>query len=304
MDLDHVKQVRRFNRAITHRTGALNASFLGRGRPLSEVRLLFEIGTHGAYVRELRARLSLDSGYLSRLLRTLEKEKLITSKRAAQDARIVTAELTEKGKKELQELDRRSDDFAREILEPLSQAQRDRLVKAMTEVECLMRTSFIRISIESPDSNDAKHCLFEFFRELTQRFRSGFDPAKSISATAAELTPPAGYMFVARLDGRPIGCGALKVRDKKLGEVKRMWVDRSARGIGAGRRILEAVESKAREIGLSLLRLETNDTLKEAQGLYRGAGYREVSAFSDEPYAHHWFEKSLRTSNPKGKSKR
>jgi hypothetical protein len=67
-----VDQVRRFNRVVTERVGALNDHFLGRERPLGEARLLWEIGIEGCEVRLLRARLGLDSGYLNRMLRSLE----------------------------------------------------------------------------------------------------------------------------------------------------------------------------------------------------------------------------------------
>jgi GNAT superfamily N-acetyltransferase len=116
--------------------------------------------------------------------------------------------------------------------------------------------------------------------------------AKSISADADELTPPAGIFVLARLAGQPIGCGALKVKPRRIGEVKRMWVDAAARGLGVGRRLLETLEAEARNFGLRTLRLETNRSLVEAQALYRRTGYREVAPFNDEPYAHHWFEKT------------
>jgi ribosomal protein S18 acetylase RimI-like enzyme len=97
---------------------------------------------------------------------------------------------------------------------------------------------------------------------------------------------------LATLEGRPVGCGALKCH-AGFGEIKRMWVKGAARGLGVGRRILRRLEDLASSRRIPLLRLETNDTLKEAQALYRSSGYREVPAFNAEPYAHHWFEKRL-----------
>jgi GNAT superfamily N-acetyltransferase len=164
----------------------------------------------------------------------------------------------------------------------------------MAEVERLMRPSAIRIEIEAAGSADARWCLVHYFSELAARFEAGFDPARSISASAEELTPPAGVFVVARLGGRPVGCGALKRKDRRIGEIKRMWVSSDTRGLGIGRRILEALEARARTFGLRTLRLETNHTLEEAQALYRGCGYVEVAPFNDEPYAHHWFEKQLK----------
>jgi ribosomal protein S18 acetylase RimI-like enzyme len=90
-----------------------------------------------------------------------------------------------------------------------------------------------------------------------------------------------------------VGCGALKLHGKAPAEIKRMWVSPSVRGLGLGRRILRELEDRAREGGVTVARLETNRTLSEAISLYRAAGYQEVEAFNDEPYAHHWFEKRL-----------
>jgi DNA-binding MarR family transcriptional regulator/GNAT superfamily N-acetyltransferase len=292
MDAAQIRRLRSFNRTVSQRIGALNDRFLDRGRPLGEARLIYEIGHDGAELRALRARLELDSGYASRLLRSLERQGLVKGEAAAGDGRVRRVRLTAKGRREVAELDRRADDFARSVLAPLSAAQQARLIAAMSEVERLMRASAVRIAAEPADSADAHWCVDQYFRELGRRFDTGFDPARSISADAHELTPPAGVFLIARLGGRPIGCGALKAKERRIGDVKRMWVAAEARGLGIGRRLLAALEAEARQRGLETLRLETNRSLIEAQALYRRAGYREVAPFNDEPYAHHWFEKS------------
>jgi len=105
--------------------------------------------------------------------------------------------------------------------------------------------------------------------------------------------PPAGALMIARLKARPVGCGALKFHGRKPAELKRMWVSPDVRGLGVGRRLLGELERFAAGSGVKVVRLETNRTLKEAIQLYRTSGYREVPAFNDEPYAHHWFEKRL-----------
>src|SRR6185437_6722620 len=294
MDPSQVSQLRRFNRTVSQRIGVLNDNFLGRGRSLGESRLLYEIGRNGAEVRDLRARLDLDSGYVSRLLRALERQGLVEAQPLADDGRVRRVTLTRKGLREVARLDRLSDDFAESVLVPLTSAQRDRLIAAMAEVERLMRASAVRIEAASADGAEARWCLEEYFRDLASRFDAGFDPARSISASAGELTPPAGVFVIARLAGEPIGCGALKVKERRVGEIKRMWVRPEARGLGVGRRLLEMLEGFARQFGVTTLRLETNRALEEAQALYRNARYSEVAPFNDEPYAHHWFEKSLR----------
>ena len=137
--------------------------------------------------------------YLSRLLRSLERQGLVRAQPAANDGRVRRATLTRKGLGEIAELDRRADAFAKSVLAPLSAAQRERLVEAMAEVERLIQASAVQIQAEAPDSADARWCLTEYFRELADRFEAGFDPARSIPASADELTPPAGAFVVTRL---------------------------------------------------------------------------------------------------------
>ncbi len=293
MDTSLVEQVRSFNRTMTERIGVLNDHFLGRNHPLGEARLLWEIAEEGASVRELRHRLGLDSAYVSRLLRSLEKQGLIVVRPSEHDGRVRLVQLTKAGLHERAELDHRADAFAHSLLEPLSESQRAKLVAAMAEAERLLIASMVQITVADPTSQDARWCIEQYFAELNQRFEAGFDPTLGISAHAHELTPPAGLLLVARLREEPVGCGGVKFHENAPAELKRMWVAPRARGLGLGRRLLQELERYAREAGITVLHLETNHNLTEAIELYRHAGYQEVAAFNDEPYAHHWFEKHL-----------
>lgn len=293
MDALSVQRARSFNRTVAERIGALDDRFLGRARPMGEARILWEVGPDGIEVRELRARLGLDSGYTSRVLRSLERQGLVAVDASPDDRRVRRVQLTEEGLAERAELDRRSDAIAWSFLEPLSESQRARLVAAMAEVERLLRASMVRFAIEDPTTPDARWCIEQYVAELNARFEAGFDPSRSTSADAHELTPPAGALLIARVRGRPVGCGALKFHPGAPAELKRMWVAPEVRGLGLGRRLLHELERHARDAGVEVLRLETNRTLTEAIELYRRSGYREVAAFNDEPYAHHWFEKRL-----------
>ena len=186
-----VGRVRSFNRTVTQRVGALSDAFLSRGRPLGQARVLWEIGPDGIDVRAMRSRLDLDSGYLSRLLRSLEADGLVAVGPSQADGRVRIARLTRRGLAERAELDRLSDDAAAAILRPLSSGQRSRLVTAMAEVERLLAASAVRIAECGPRRPDARFCLGAYFGELSRRFDGGFDPALSISADDDELTPPA-----------------------------------------------------------------------------------------------------------------
>src|SRR6476660_1530959 len=130
MDAAMVDQLRSFNRLVTQRVGALDDRFVGRARPLGEARVLWEIGQDGCDVRLLRSRLGLDSGYLSRLLRSLESTGLVVVEPSASDRRVRTARLTPAGAGERELLDERSQELARSFLEPLTASRRERLVAA------------------------------------------------------------------------------------------------------------------------------------------------------------------------------
>jgi DNA-binding MarR family transcriptional regulator/GNAT superfamily N-acetyltransferase len=288
-----VAQIRQFNRTVTQQIGALDTRFLGRGRSLGASRVLFEIGAQGIEVRQLRARLDLDSGYMSRLLRSLEREGLVRTGRATTDARTRVARLTVRGRRELAMLNRLSDAAAAALLERITKPRRAELTAAMATVERLLRIGAVHLDVVDPRTRAAQHCLTHYFAELARRFETGFDPAKSIPASLPDMTRPRGYFVLASLHGEPVGCGALKCHPG-WGEIKRMWVAPSARGLGLGRRLLERLEQIARERRLRRVRLETNKSLIEAQALYKSSGYREVRPFNAEPYAHHWFEKTIR----------
>lgn len=294
MDALQIRQVRSFNRAVTRRIGALEDSYLSRGRPLGEARVVFEIGSAGGVdLRALRRKLGLDSGYLSRLLRSLEAEGLIEVRKSPLDGRVRHVDLTPAGETEYASYDRLSDELAQSILAPLGAAGRERLIAAMAEVERLLGAEPVELSPEPPESADARFCLGRYFAELEERFEGGFDLTRGNSFTEAEMTPPAGYLILARLAGRPVGCGALKRLSPDVGEIKRVWVAPGTRGKGVASRLMDELEALARKVGLHVVRLDTNRALTEAHALYRKRGYREIERYNDNPYAHHWFEKRL-----------
>ncbi len=151
----------------------------------------------------------------------------------------------------------------------------------------------ITIAPEDPNGPDADVCLRAYFAEIDERFDEGFDLGAAEPFSVADMVEPEGLLLLARRDGRPVGCAALHLFGDGVADGKRMWVDRSARGLGLGRRLLLALEDEARARGVIRLRLDTNRNLVEAIALYRSLGYEEVPAFNDEVHAHHWFEKRL-----------
>jgi quercetin dioxygenase-like cupin family protein/ribosomal protein S18 acetylase RimI-like enzyme len=152
------------------------------------------------------------------------------------------------------------------------------------------------IAAEPVDSDDVQWCFEQYYLELGRLF--GFVVSEALPLGLDELTPPRGLVLIAREAGTAVGCGALKLHEPGIGEIKRMWVAPTARGRGLGGRLLEALEAEARKSGKSHTRLETNRTLTAAVAMYRAHGYREVDPFNDEPFGDHWFEKDLAATDP------
>jgi len=292
---DPVAVVRRFNRSYTQRIGVLDDSFLGLGMPLGPARLLFEVGAAHApgqlTTQALRERLGLDSGYLSRLLRRLEEEGLVNVTTDPGDRRRRQVSLTEAGRERWKELERRSDDQARLIVDPLTDRQRERLARALSEADLLVRAATVRFEPADPASPAAVDVVGRYFVEIGRRF--GFDPSGVTERDALLLVPPTGVFVVALSDGEPVACGGLLALAPRVGELKRMWVHDEWRGAGLGSRLLRHLEDQARELGHDTVRLDTNAALPEAIGMYQRAGYRAIDRYNDNPWATHFFEKRL-----------
>ena len=294
---DPVAVVRRFNRSYTQRIGVLEDSFLGMGMPLGPVRVLFEVGAAPAAgqapltTQALRERLGLDSGYLSRLLRRLEKDGLISVTPDPGDRRRRRVALTGAGEERWKELERRSDDQARLIVDPLTQRQRARLARALAEADLLVRAATVTFEPVNPSSPVAMDVVGRYFAEIGRRF--GFDPADEPGKDAKLLVPPTGIFVVAVSDGEPVACGGLQTIARGVGELKRMWVHDDWRGAGLGTRLLRHLEDQSRALGHTAVRLDTNKALTEAIAMYERAGYRQIDRYNDNPWATHFFEKPL-----------
>jgi DNA-binding MarR family transcriptional regulator/GNAT superfamily N-acetyltransferase len=285
---DQIELVRDFNRYYTRRLGILTDRYLGQDRTLGEARLLFEIGAT-ADVRDLRTRLGLDSGYLSRLLRSLERERLIRVRTHPDDGRARIAELTPLGERERTDLETRSRAGIRELLGPLTAEQRDQLVAAQAQVRRLLRLA--AVTIDAADDGLARYCLGAYAAELAVRFPEGYDESTLVEPD--ELIGDAGVLLVAREDGQPVGCVAWHRLGPEVAEIRNLWVGAEARGLGLGRRLLGAVEADAAAHGIAVMRLGTHRVLTEAIALYRSSGYREIPTYDESPYNQLAFEKPL-----------
>ena len=285
--------LRRFNRSWSQRVGLLEDSYLGQGRSLGASRLLFEIGRDGAGVLELRRRLGLDSGYLSRLLRGLEGDGLVVVRPDQADQRRRLVVPTAQGLRAIGRLEERSEARAAALVAPLGESQRRRLTEALATAERLIRAATCEIELVDVASAEARHAVQRYFTEIDERFSDGFDPHVGAATDREAMTPPDGAFLVARADGAVVACGGVQRHTRTVGEIKRMWVDNAWRGCGLGARMLAALEDAARDLGYREAYLDTNGTLTEAVAMYDAAGYRRIDRYNDNPYAQAWFAKRL-----------
>ena len=291
MSLDPIARIRRFNRAVTRETGVLDQSFLGRGRPLGTARVIHAIGPEGRDLDSIRAYLNLDKTLLSRTLRGLQDEGLVTLAPHPEDARRRIATLTEAGLAEYHAYNTLSDQQAHALL--ARHPKPETLLAAMDLVASVLTAQTITLEECDPQSRDAIYCLEEYYAELGRRFDTGFDVNLSADPEATDMMPPRGSFLVATSDGLPLGCVGLKGTDKGYAEIKRLWVSPASRGLGLARRLMDAAEDKARSLGITTLRLDTNAALPEAIRLYETTGWHQIERFNDDPYPTHFFEKHL-----------
>lgn len=154
----------------------------------------------------------------------------------------------------------------------------------------------MRIEERDPADPAARACLAQYYAELDARFAGGFRVELSADPDAADLVRPRGTFLVAFEGDEPLGCAALKGTDQGYAEIKRMWIGERARGTGLARQLMDRVEAIARELGVTVLRLDTNRALENAIAIYRHWGWREIPRFNDDPYAQVFFEKLLTSS--------
>ena len=155
----------------------------------------------------------------------------------------------------------------------------------------MLEKLFLTAEPVATTDSSAQALLSRYFDELRQRIE-GFDLARTVSASATELTPPAGVFLILRSGDKPVACGGLKKLSATSGEIKRMYVSPEARGRGVGRKLLEALEHWGRANGCAELFLDTSDALADASRLYQTAGYQEIPAYNLNPFANRWFRKA------------
>jgi DNA-binding MarR family transcriptional regulator/predicted GNAT family acetyltransferase len=290
--LDPIGRLRRFNRAVTRESGALDTSFLGRGRPLGAARVLHLIRPEGTDVALIRKRLDLDSGLMSRFLRALERERLIETQPDPADRRRSIARLTPAGQEEVAAYETLNNDRAARILARAGSRAAE-VMAAMDLIATLLNRDHLDVRQADPDSEAALFCLQSYFDELVARVPAARPEMFVLPDPGANsYSPPHGRFLVAWSDDLPVGCVSLRPLDASTAEIKRLWVHASARGQGLARRLMSAIEEEARSMGHRHLKLDTNSALTEAIALYRNSGWVDIACYTGPP-GDTWMGKAL-----------
>ncbi|MFK0262861.1 GNAT family N-acetyltransferase [Streptomyces angustmyceticus] len=305
-----VRELRGFNRFYTNLIGALDyGRHLYTPFTLTEARVLYEVA-HQSRVdaADLRAALSLDAGYLSRLLGKFEDRELITRGRSEQDPRRQRITLTEGGRKAAGLLEERSQDAAGSLLRRLPAADRARLVDAMRTIRVLLDEDAQQhdeaarrppgdrapeVSLRTSGPGDLGWMVERNAALYADEY--GFDlsyealVARIVAEYAEDFDPRWDRTWIAELGGERVGA-VMCVRDGRPGvaRLRLLLVEPGARGHGAGRRLVDSCVEFARDAGYGEMVLWTNSVLGAARGIYQRAGFELVS---ESP--HHSFGQDL-----------
>lgn len=285
-----VAAIRRFNRFYTARIGVLQDGLHDSPFSLPEARLLYELGhRESPTATALGTDLGLDAGYLSRLLQRLEKRGLVRRTPSPTDRRQNLLSLTPVGRQALLPLEKRAQYEIAALLKPLSEARQRELLAAMTTIEASLRpgapTAPAGFCLRPHRIGDmgwvaSRHGAlyaeeygwngeFEaFVAGLVAKFVARFDPARE-------------RCWIAEVAGEPVGAAFLVKHSKTVAQLRMLFVEPQARGLGIGKALVDQCIRFARQNGYRRLVLWTNRGLSAAKHLYEAAGFRLVQ---EEPH--------------------
>jgi DNA-binding MarR family transcriptional regulator/GNAT superfamily N-acetyltransferase len=295
---DHVAAVREFNRFYTARLGLLNRRHLGGEFSLTEARILYEIGANPQITAStLRTALRLDAGYISRLLSSLAKRKLVRQAASAQDGRERMLTLSPLGEKKVAILNKQSAVQIDAILDCMNAVDRDALVQSLATAHSILtqgQTSTVRIVRLSKLDDDVLRLINEYYEAINVAQRDAPATIKKI------IQDKRSGVWLAYLNNQAVGCVVLKALPSmsSAAECKRLYVQPQARGHGLANSMLDALETFAHDRGLTWIYLDSFDALKAAVDLYKKRGYVPCDRYNDNPQATIFLRKKVSGLRP------
>ncbi|MER8395675.1 bifunctional helix-turn-helix transcriptional regulator/GNAT family N-acetyltransferase [Mesorhizobium sp. M0045] len=293
---ERIDAVRAFNRFYTRQIGLLDEGLLKSTFSLTEARVLYELAHRdGLTATDLGRDLGLDAGYLSRLLKKFEERDLVERATIEADARRSSIALTKAGRQAFAPLNQGSHEQVAALLERLSAAEQDRLVRAMQTVQRLLGGSAepkIPYMLRSLQVGDIGWIIHRQGLLYAQEY--GWDEtyealvAEILGAFVKSFDPKWERSWIAEREGEVVGSVFVMHQSDEVAKLRLLYVEPSARGLGIGRRLVEECIGFARTKGYRTLTLWTNDVLTSARRIYEAAGFK----LTDEE-RHHSFGKDL-----------
>jgi len=292
-----VEQVRSFNRFFTRKIGVLNEGLLQSPYSLTEARVLFELATRLTTTASAISReLGLDPGYLSRILARFEEQGLTERFRSDEDGRQFFIRLTTEGRNAFSLLNQRSQDEVATMLSDLSDADQQKLLKAMHDIRRILGDKSVKgpetFVLRDPRPGDMGWVIHRHGALYAKEY--GWDErfevlvARIVAEFIDNYKPRRERCIIAELDGESAGCAFLVQRSETDAQLRLLLVEPEARGLGLGTRLVRECVTFAKQAGYQRIVLWTANVLTQARRIYSKAGFRVI-----EEEAQHRFGKDL-----------
>ena len=291
---ERIGTVRQFNRFFTRQIGVLREGLLHSPYPLTDARILFELGQcNQVTASRLGRELGLDAGYLSRILARLEQQGLLEKVRSENDGRQLLVSLTAAGREAFALLDQRSREEVSEMLEDLSEEDQQRLLKAMQTIESVLSSGFkfsepfVLRPHEPGDMGWVAHrhgVLYAQEYGWDEHFEALV--AQIVADFINNYNPGRERCWIAEMDGEIIGSVFVVQSSETVAKLRLLLVEPKARGLGLGTRLVEECIRFARRRGYQKLILWTNSILLEARHIYMKTGFKLVAEEAHHSFGH------------------
>jgi DNA-binding MarR family transcriptional regulator/GNAT superfamily N-acetyltransferase len=289
-----IAAVRRFTRFYTRQVGVLRERLHASPFSLTEARVLYELANRSAPTASDIARdLGLDAGYLSRILRGFKQRGLLARTRSQNDGRESHLALTPAGREAFAPLDRGSHEEVAALLSPLSDAAQARLIEAMKTVEQLLGARSRQVPpylLRPHQAGDMGWVVSRHGALYAQEYNWNMEfealVAEIVATFIKNFDARRERCWIAEVDGAPVGSVFLVKQSDEVGKLRLLLVERQARGLGIGARLVAECIRFARTCGYRTLTLWTNDVLVAARRIYQAAGFRLVQEEKHHSFGH------------------
>jgi DNA-binding MarR family transcriptional regulator/GNAT superfamily N-acetyltransferase len=276
--VDSIHKIRSFNRFYTNILGLLNQHILESGYSLTEVRVMLEISKiNHCTANALATQLNIDRSYMSRIIKNLERNELITRVQSTKDNRVNFITLTMKGTETITNLNKKSNEQIFSLIQPLDQNQLANVTEAMEIIKNILSNNSNSIVIRNFIVEDIHYVISRhrvLYKEeygLTPVFSDYVD--KGVHHFAKHYDKNCECMLIAEIEKKPIGSIVIVKSDNSIAQLRYFLIEPEIRGRGLGHRLVKLALDFCREKGYKHVFLETISSLKTARHIYKSHGF-------------------------------